>query len=70
MIDTDTASATSTELYTPTERHLFNEILHDEFPRTVEKDLHQQQGPGVVSPQFNYWVVTDRRTGKAMYGHA
>ena len=54
---------------TASEQHDCDTILHDSFPKEVEADLHRHQGPGVVSPKFKYWVITDRRTGKAMYGH-
>ncbi|MGC4097749.1 MAG: hypothetical protein QM706_11590 [Nitrospira sp.] len=58
------------ELLTSEEMKHADEILHDHFPQHVEKDLHQHQGPGVVTSNATLWTITDRRTGRAMYGHA
>lgn len=54
---------------TPEETKHADVIMHDTFPRHVEKDLHRYLGGFVVS-KSGWWCLADRRTGHAAYGHA
>jgi hypothetical protein len=43
---------------------------YQDFPWHILRSAYRYQCPGVVSPSHKWWTITDRRTGKAMFGHA
>lgn len=57
------------ESVTPRELSLIDSFLHDFYLPVPDAEPHKHQGPGVVGPSGR-WIVSDRRSQRAYYGHA
>jgi len=53
---------------TANEQFHADRILHEDFQREPDPELHKHVG-WVAVGKSGYWVLGDTRIGKALYGH-